>query len=160
MFLRLISLFLLFSPSFTSAGETELPLSSKYSGQYGDFKIYPINDDTVLFYFYRKYGGNSGALLGDVKIKDGVGIFETNKYGGCKWLMKFEQKKLVIETLENKEKCGFGSNVYAHGDHIRYSSDLPVSFPDRQEGMPVYFKDIVEKRYNKSMQPPAHAPTE
>jgi len=124
----------------------DAPKTIKYAGKYGDFKIYPLDDTTILFYFYGQYGHNSGALLGEVSIEDGVGFFEMEKWGGCHWKVTFKEKSLEIETIDDKTSCGFGNNVYAHGKHFRYSKAIPVFFNDRQEGLSVYFRKIAEER--------------
>lgn len=124
----------------------DAPKTIQYAGKYGEFKIYPLDDKTILFYFYKKYGHSSGVLLGEVPIEDGVGFFELEKWGGCHWKMTFKEKSLKIDTIDNKTSCGFGNNIYAHGNHIRYSKANPVFFRDQQEGLPVYFRDIAEQR--------------
>lgn len=71
------------------------------------------------------YGPNMGEISQVVTMKDDEGLIKlTGEEGNCEISIKFIEKDhgiLRVDTNPNKNECGFGHNVYAHGDFIRVS---------------------------------------
>ncbi|WP_339022265.1 tetratricopeptide repeat protein [Aeromonas salmonicida] len=77
------------------------------------------------------YGPNMGEISQVVTMKDDEGLIKlTGEEGNCEISIKFIEKDhgiLRVDTNLNKNECGFGHNVYAHGDFIRVSAK-PTAF--------------------------------
>lgn len=71
------------------------------------------------------YGPNIGDISQVVTMKDNEGLIKlTGEKGNCEISIKFIDKDngiLKIDTNPGRKECGFGHNVYAHGDFIRVS---------------------------------------
>jgi hypothetical protein len=110
--------------------------TSKYAGLYsygknvekervGTIIIYPDTDSTVLFYFESNTGPAAfgmGEYYGRVKVLNGIGLFytkPTNSGKGCHWRFTFSKKKVVIQTLNEENNCGFAAGVAADGNYGR-----------------------------------------
>ncbi|HDX8453069.1 TPA: tetratricopeptide repeat protein [Aeromonas hydrophila] len=72
------------------------------------------------------YGPNIGDISQVVTMKDDEGLIKlTGEEGNCEISIKFIDKDngiLKIDTNPDRKECGFGHNVYAHGDFIRVSN--------------------------------------
>lgn len=82
-----------------------------------------------LLYFGLR-GWISGPNLGDisqvVRMRNGEGLIKlTGEDGNCEISIKYSDKDngvLVIDTVPERSDCGFGHNVYAHGNFMRVSN--------------------------------------
>ncbi|MBS1745885.1 MAG: hypothetical protein JST21_06925 [Bacteroidetes bacterium] len=87
----------------------------------GSVKIYPITNDSVIFFLDVNLGApsyNSGQLLGKMEIKDSVATYQS-KAGdnsmNCALSFHFSDGQVTITTDSSHNDCGFGGNVTA--DH-------------------------------------------
>lgn len=107
----------------------------KYAG-FGSWNVASVekhgNDYLIslnLLYFGlmgMAYGPNIGDISQVVTMKDDEGLIKlTGEEGNCEISIKFIDKDngiLKIDTNPDRKECGFGHNVYAHGNFIRVSN--------------------------------------
>jgi hypothetical protein len=141
-------------------------LTSKYAGYYslGDnaekervasFIIYPETDTTVLFFFDSNNGPpsyNLGSYYGRVTIKADTGIFykkfDPSIDSGCKWKFIFSKKKLVLQTMDGQNSCGFGHAIVADGEFKQESSKIIEECLD-VNGQAINFKTLKPENYKR-----------
>ena len=159
----LVILFLTF-PAFCFGQSANSLLTTKHAGEYnwasknaggagGQVTVYPESNSTILFHLYQNRGEpsfNMGDLYGRVTITNGTGVFFNKDYPGstCKFRLTFVGEKLIIETLESKDECGFGGGVYADGEFTRTSAKVPEYFEGGERK--VYFKTTKPEQFYKN----------
>lgn len=152
--------------TFGQAKSPENLLTSKYTGYYstGDnaekervasFIIYPESDTTVLFFFDSNNGPPSyslGSYYGRVTIKADTGIFykkfNPSIDAACKWKFIFSKKKLVLQTMNGQNSCGFGPAIIADGEFKQESSKIIDECLD-VNGQAINFKALKPENYQK-----------
>ncbi len=123
------------------------------SGATGTIQLYPLNDTSLLFYLDVNRGApsyNMGAMLGEVQIKDGRAMysFKEGDYIDCKLNFIFSGDTLSLVSTDGQSDCGFGYGVYADGNYVLKSHELPRFFLTG-EGDTIFFEGLTLEKYNK-----------
>lgn len=163
MTMKILIICLFFGTFFSSGQTTQKTI--KYAGLYdmggdiekgrvGSVMVYPETDSTILFYFDLNRGApsyNSGELYGRLKVINGKGLFYWKSIDseiGCKLGFQFSEKLLTVEHIQNQDACGFGFSVWANGEYLQKSTEIPVYF-ENPERTRIYFSKTTPEEYNK-----------
>ena len=123
-------------------------------GPVGSVKIYPLTNNTALFYLDVCRGApsyNQGQFFGQMTIKDNIGIFSTkDEVEDLDCILKFEfsKEQLKIATEPGHDNCGFGGNVYADNIYYLIDKSNPKYFIE-PEGDTIIFKGLTVEKYEK-----------
>ena len=138
--------------------KTSLNIGGTYSfgdgaekGQTGSVMIYPLSDNSALFYLDVCLGApsyNSGTLFGEITITENIGFYDSNidnEFLNCLLKFEFSSNQLKITTDTESDDCGFGHGIDA--DHIYKLKDASIpEYYENMEGNRIMFKDLVNKQ--------------
>jgi hypothetical protein len=103
-------------------------------GSRGYVLVYPLTDNSALFYLYGARGApsyNQGQLFGQIIIKDNIGTYDSkiddNDFN-CILKFKFTPGKLEIVTEDGHDDCGFGGNVIVDHTYKLIDKSIPEYF--------------------------------
>lgn len=122
-------------------------------GPVGSIIVYPLNDNTALFYLDVCEGApsyNLGQMFGQMTIKGNIGTYNSRlDDDDLNCLLKFEFKSgiLKVTTNEGHDDCGFGYAVYADNSYMLIDNSIPKYFIDGQ-GDTTFFEGLTKKKYN------------
>ena len=127
--------------------------SSAEKGPVGSVKMYPLTDNSALFYLDVCQGApsyNSGRLFGQMTITDNVGTYESQS-DDCFLKFKFAPQQLeVIQNYANGS-CGFGGNVNASKTYKLIDKSIPKYYIDGEGGKILFSSKIVENQYDNKL---------
>lgn len=142
-----------------SDGKSSLTIGGTYrygtdpdKGAAGSVMIYPLNDNTVMFFLDVSRGApsyNSGQLLGQMTIKDNVGTYDAKQhyeYLDCTLTFEFSGDQLTVTTGDGKNDCGFGHGVYADNTYKLADKSIPSYFIN-MAGDTFQFKGLTVEKY-------------
>lgn len=136
-----VFIFFSFNPQCSFAQES---LAGVYSnkkledaGGVGTLLIHPVASASYFFSLKLNRGApsyNSGHMFGKLLVKDSVAVYENDEFRvrgkGCKWTITFDDDVATIQTVDFENKCGFGNGVYADGQYLIESKEVPESYVD------------------------------
>jgi hypothetical protein len=114
-------------------------------GPTGKIYVYPNSDSTLLFFLELQRGApsyNLGEMVGEMKIME-PGMAEFTRNGGgcnCNFRIFFKGDSLIIRTINDAYKCGFGCCVYTDGNYKRIQKETPKFYLFYDEK--TWFKDL------------------
>ena len=121
-------------------------------GRVGSIIIYPLTNNSALFFLDVCNGApsyNQGQLLGQISLKDNVGIYNSKNDDddfNCILKFKFSSGKLEVITETGYEDCGFGGNVYADNKYKLINKSTPNYFINAESDT-IQFKGLSVYKY-------------
>jgi hypothetical protein len=157
--LSFLGIFWIFFLSAQTTAIKKQPATMSIAGQYSYGKdiekgrvglvyIYAKTDSTILFYLDLNRGApsyNMGSIWGEAVVKKGKAIFSVSIEGNkrsCSFSLMFKEDRVIIQTINDQDDCGFGFGVLPDGNFIRRSKKQPQYFIDAT-GKKIYFKDLL-----------------
>ncbi len=103
-------------------------------GPVGSVKIFPIANDSVIFFLDVNLGTpsyNSGQLLGKMAINDSIANYQSkagDNMMNCALSFHFSDGQVVITTDSSHNDCGFGGNVIADNTYKQTDKSVPAYY--------------------------------
>jgi len=141
----------------TVEAETSAGIAGTYTfgdveekGPVGSVMVYPLNENSALFYLYVGRGApsyNSGRLFGEMKIEDNIGTYVDPDLN-CLLKFEFNSNQLIVSYGGEQNDCGFGNGVYADNTYSHSDKSVPTHFTTG-EGEEIQFEGLTVEKYEQ-----------
>lgn len=119
-------------------------------GPVGSVMVYPLNDDSALFFLSVSRGApsyNSGQMFGEMKIEDNIGTYADPDFN-CLLKFEFDSNQLIVSYGGEQNDCGFGNGVYADNTYTHTDKSVPTHFING-EGDTIQFEGLTVEKYEQ-----------